>query len=135
VDKDPGNIKSMVSDSALLLLLIDDDPSVTDLLRLMLKPTFPNVRITNSGAEGLSMVKDLKPDLVILDLMMPDIDGWEICEKIRGFSGVPVLIISALDKPGMIAEALNSGANDYLIKPITANMLLGHVKKLLKSSE
>jgi DNA-binding response OmpR family regulator len=114
-----------------LLLVIDDDPSITELLRLMLLPSFSNVRITNLGMEGLVLIKEIKPDLVILDLMMPDIDGWEICSKIREFSSVPVLIISALDKPGMIADALNSGANDYLIKPVTSNMLLGHVKKLL----
>ncbi len=112
------------------ILVIDDDSAMTDLLEILLEPISIEVITANSGMNGVDEAKACDPDMIILDLMMPDVDGWHICKEIRTFSNVPILILSALDSPGLIAEALNAGADDYLIKPVTKNMLIARVNRL-----
>lgn len=114
------------------ILVIDDDPAMTDLLRLLLEPSSSNVFTANSGPEGIRLVKSENPDIIILDLMMPDMNGWQICKIVREFSNVPILILSALDSPGLVAAALDTGADDYLIKPVPSSVLLAHINKLVR---
>jgi len=113
------------------ILVIDDDPAMTDLLKLLLEPTSSCVMTANSGADGLQMVQNKQPDVIILDLMMSEMNGWQVCKSVRAFSSVPILILSALDSPGMVAAALDAGADDYLIKPVTSGVLLAHLNKLI----
>jgi len=68
---------------------------------------------------------------VLMDLMMPRMDGWKTCKAIRGFSSVPIIILSALDEPGMVATALDAGADDYLVKPVTSGELMAHIQRLV----
>ena len=117
------------------IVVIDDDTAMTDLLQILLETESIEVIATNSGQAGISKTKQFDPDLIVLDLMMPDVDGWQICKEIRGFSKVPILILSALDSPGLIAEALDAGADDYLIKPVTKSMLLARVNRLASRSK
>jgi len=117
--------------SHMKVLVIDDDPSMTDLIKMMLRSAASNVWTTNSGAEGIALAKSSGMDVIVLDLMMPEIDGWQVCKAVRVFSSVPILILSALDRPGMIASAMEVGANDYLIKPVASNALISHLKKLV----
>ena len=70
--------------------------------------------------------------MITLDLMMPDMNGWQVCKAVRGFSQVPILVLSALDSPGMVAAALDAGADDYLIKPVPSSVLLAHINKLVR---
>jgi two-component system KDP operon response regulator KdpE len=63
---------------------------------------------------------------------MPELDGWKVCEKIRGFSDVPILILSALGSPGSVAQALDAGADDYLIKPVHASLLASRLRTLVR---
>ncbi len=114
------------------LLVIDDDFAVTDLLTLLLKSQGFEVFATNNSAEGLSMIRDLEPDLVVLDLMMPEMDGWEVCRSVRQFSQVPIIILSALNDPSMIASVLDAGADDYLTKPTPSRVLVAHINRLAK---
>ena len=114
------------------LLVIDDDSAVTDLLSLLLKSQGFEVFATNNSAEGLSMIRELQPDLVILDLMMPEMDGWEVCRSVRQFSQVPIIILSALNDPSMIASVLDAGADDYLTKPTPSRVLVAHINRLTK---
>jgi DNA-binding response OmpR family regulator len=93
------------------LLVIDDDSAVTDLLSLLLRSHGFEVGATNNSTEGLSMIRDNSPDVVILDLMMPDMDGWQICKAVREFSQVPIIILSALNDPSMIASVLDDQAD------------------------
>jgi DNA-binding response OmpR family regulator len=116
------------------ILVIDDDPSMTDLLGLILRSTYATVIAANSGAEGVRLIQEQLPDLIILDLMMPDMDGMQVCEKVRKFSSVPILILSALDNPGTIAAALNAGADDFLVKPVACNMLIARISQLVRRS-
>jgi DNA-binding response OmpR family regulator len=116
------------------LLVIDDDSAVTDLLSLLLRSHGFEVGATNNSTEGLSMIRDNSPDVVILDLMMPDMDGWQICKAVREFSQVPIIILSALNDPSMIASVLDAGADDYLTKPTPSRVLIAHINRLLNRS-
>ena len=114
------------------LLVIDDDAAVTDLLSLLLKSQGFEVTATNNSADGLAMIRETQPDLVILDLMMPEMDGWEVCRSVRQFSQVPIIILSALNDPSMIASVLDAGADDYLTKPTPSRVLVAHINRLTK---
>jgi two-component system, OmpR family, KDP operon response regulator KdpE len=121
-------------DTLMKILVIDDDPSMTDMLGLILKSASAYVIAANSGTDGVRLTREQSPDLIILDIMMPDMDGMQVCDAVRKFSSVPILILSALDTPGTIAAALNSGADDYLVKPVACNMLLARIEQLIRRS-
>jgi DNA-binding response OmpR family regulator len=113
------------------ILVIDDDSAVTDLLSLLLKSQGFDVTATNNSTEGLNLVRENQPDLVVLDLMMPEVDGWEVCKAVRAFSDVPIIVLSALNDPSMIASVLDSGADDYLTKPTPSRVLVAHINRLI----
>lgn len=114
------------------VLIIDDDPAMTELVTLLLKTHGLDPYVANSGEEGLFMIKKVSPDVVILDLMMPYMDGWQVCTQARSFSSVPILILSALDSPGLVARALDGGADDYLVKPVPSGVLIAHLNTLVR---
>jgi DNA-binding response OmpR family regulator len=116
----------------MVILVIDDDPAMTDLLTLMLEPIYKSVVVSNHSTEGVEMAKKLSPDLIILDLMMPEMNGWDACLAIRKFSAMPILMLSALDNPNFVARALNAGADDFLVKPVACNILVAHINKLTR---
>jgi DNA-binding response OmpR family regulator len=113
-------------------IAIDDDPAMTDLLSLLLKSHGLEIYTSNNGEDGLQLVRTFNPDIIILDLMMPGKDGWQVCREVRTFSTVPIIILSALDNPGMVASALDAGADDYLIKPVPSGVLLAHLNNLTR---
>ncbi len=114
------------------ILVIDDDPAMTELLKLILQTAASDVYTANSGKDGVEIAKQYDPDVIILDLMMPEMDGWKVCKTIREFSRMPILILSALDTPGMVARALDAGADDYLIKPVPSGVLMAHLNTLVR---
>ena len=114
------------------ILVIDDDSAVTDLLSLLLRSQGFDVTATNSSTEGLTLIHETHPDLVVLDLMMPEVDGWEICKTVRAFSKVPIIVLSALNDPSMIASVLDAGADDYLTKPTPSRVLVAHINRLVR---
>jgi len=113
------------------ILVIDDDSAVTDLLSLLLRSQGFDVAATNNSTDGLSLIRENSPDVVVLDLMMPEMDGWQICKAVREFSQVPIIILSALNDPSMIASVLDAGADDYLTKPTPSRVLIAHINRLL----
>ena len=119
-------------EATMKILVIDDDPAMTDLLKLLLVPAAAEVIAANSGPEGIRLAFEANPDVITLDLMMPDINGWQVCKAIRKVSTIPILILSALDSPGLVAAALDAGADDYLIKPVPSSVLLAHINKLVR---
>jgi DNA-binding response OmpR family regulator len=114
------------------VLVIDDDPAVTELLTLLLKTTGFDVSAVNRAEEGVQLLRDQNPDLLLLDLMMPGMDGWETCRAVRAFSNVPIIILSALNDPALVARALDLGADDYLTKPAPSTVLVAHIHKLVR---
>lgn len=117
------------------MLIIDGDASMTEMLRLILEPDAFKVFAENSGPAGIEAARKLDPDIIILDLLMQGMDGWDVCHKIRDFSNVPILVLSAVNKPGYVAKALDNGADDYLIKPMPSNVLIAHLKKLTRRAK
>src|SRR3990172_9559814 len=85
-------------------LLIDDDPDLSVMLRTLLKGQDFDIRAVFNGKEGVDACREMNPDVIILDLLMPEMDGWQVCEQIREFSAVPILILSALGAPGSVAR-------------------------------
>ena len=114
------------------IIVIDDDTAVTDLLSVLLRSHGFEVQATNNSVEGLNLLRDQKFDLAILDLMMPDMDGWEICKEVRSFSQIPIIVLSALNDPSMIASVLDAGADDYLTKPTPSRILVAHINRITR---
>lgn len=117
---------------AIQVLLIDDDPDFSIMLRTLLRGRDFQVRSVFSGDDGVQACREFNPDIVLLDLLMPEIDGWEVCQQIRNFSDVPIMILSALGAPASVARALDSGADDYLIKPVRAGLLASRLRALIR---
>jgi two-component system KDP operon response regulator KdpE len=117
---------------AVEVLLIDDDPDLSIMLRTLLRGQDFQIQAVYSGTDGIQTCRESQPDVVILDLLMPEMDGWVVCERIREFSDVPILILSALGTPGSVARALDAGADDYLIKPIHASLLASRLRTLVR---
>ena len=117
------------------ILVIDDDPASTDLLRLLLTSYPAEVISTNFPAEGIELAKKHNPDLILLDLWMPEMDGRQVCKAIRQHSQVPILILSALDSTEIIAEVLDAGADDYLVKPVSQNILHAYIQKFARTNQ
>lgn len=122
-----GKVKMAVD-----VLLIDDDPDLAIMLRTLLRGQDIQIRAIFNGEEGIEACRDEQPDVIILDLLMPSMDGWEVCEKIREFCDVPILILSAIGSPGSVARALDAGADDYLIKPVHASLLASRLRALMR---
>src|SRR5512135_160580 len=118
-----------------VVLIIDDDSAMTDLLSAVLRANGYDPLVANGGRDGLRILRDCSPRLVILDLMMPDMDGWQVCRAARDFTSVPILILSALNEPSIIASVLDMGADDFLTKPCPSAVLVAHLKKLARRTE
>lgn len=116
------------------ILIIDDNSGITNLVHQLLRTQGYEVFSASNNDEGIQMIRDKAPDLVILDLMLPHQDGWDVCKAIRSFSNVPIMIMSALNGAVYVASALDMGADDYLVKPVPNNMLLARVRRLLQRS-
>jgi DNA-binding response OmpR family regulator len=113
-------------------LVIDDDVAMTEMLKAILEPKAFEVMTAKTAEEGIAAARIKNPDVVVLDLYMPEVDGWQVCRSIRQFSKVPILVLSALNKPGAVAQALDEGADDYLIKPVPSGVLIAHLKNLIR---
>ena len=116
------------------VLAIDDDPALVELLAIILTSQGFSVKTTTFGEEGVKLVREFDPDIILLDLMMPGMNGWEVCASVRKFSTIPILILSALDNPGNVASALDAGADDYLVKPVPSGVLVAHINNLTRRS-
>jgi DNA-binding response OmpR family regulator len=117
------------------VLVIDDDPDMTDLLSLLLKTRGFDVISCNNGEEGVQKARNDPPRVIILDLMMNGMDGWQVCAAIRKFSKVPILILTALDNPGTVVSALDAGADDFLTKPVSSGLLVSRLKTLTRRTQ
>jgi two-component system, OmpR family, response regulator MprA len=117
------------------VLIVDDDRKITGALRRGLSYEGYEVNVANSGAEGLSMARETRPDLVVLDVMMPGIDGLDVCRLIRRTDEVPILMLTAKDEISDRVAGLDSGADDYLVKPFAFEELLARVRALLRRRE
>jgi DNA-binding response OmpR family regulator len=114
------------------ILLIDDEHRMLELLGLLLKPHGFNCMKADNGKKGLEIIKRENVDIVLLDVMMPDMDGWEVCKKIRELSAIPVIMLTARTDKADIVKGLDFGADDYVTKPFDERELVARVNALLR---
>jgi two-component system, OmpR family, KDP operon response regulator KdpE len=114
------------------ILLIDDEPQITRVLRAALSAQNFDVRTANDSEEGLRLFREWSPDLVITDLMMPGMNGVDICRAVRATSSTPILVLSVRDHERAKVEALDAGADDYVTKPFGIQELLARVRAHLR---
>lgn len=116
------------------LLVIDDEPQIRKFLRISLSSQGYKVVEAGSGAEGLTQAALARPDLVVLDLGLPDMDGQQVLRELREWSAVPVLVLSVRASEVQKVEALDNGANDYVTKPFGIQEFLARVRALLRQA-
>jgi two-component system response regulator MprA len=117
------------------VLVIDDDEHILRMLRRVLRVADHQVKVALDGREGLALAGQIKPDLIILDIMMPGPDGFEICRQLRQRTKAPILMLTALASPDHEVEGLEAGADDYLVKPFGIEVLLARVRALLRRAQ
>jgi two-component system KDP operon response regulator KdpE len=116
------------------ILVIDDEPQILRALRTILTEKEFKVSIANRGEEGLNIAATQTPDVIILDLGLPDMDGVEVCKRLREWTQVPIIVLSARDNEKDKVNALDNGADDYLTKPFGIEELLARVRVSLRHS-
>jgi len=114
------------------LLLVDDAQAANVLLQRVLAQDGYEVRIASNGIEGLRLAYDFRPDLILLDVMMPGMDGWTMLQRLREFSDVPVVMLTALASGENLIDGLDGGADDYLTKPFSMAELKARIRAVLR---
>lgn len=114
------------------VLVVDDEPSITRTLRASFLASGYDVRTAQDGVSGLQLLEDWKPELLITDLAMPDINGIELCKRIREFSEIPIILLSVQEETESKISALDAGADDYVTKPFSIDELLARVRTALR---
>ncbi|RIK43034.1 MAG: DNA-binding response regulator [Chloroflexi bacterium] len=114
------------------VLVIEDDPDICELITLYAEKSGYTVNIAHNGVQGLAMFYDHLPALVILDIMLPELDGWEVCQEIRRFSNTPVIMLTAKGESYDKLKGFALGTDDYLVKPFDPNELMARIKAVLR---
>jgi two-component system KDP operon response regulator KdpE len=114
------------------ILVVDDEAQITRVLKTTLSSQGYGVRTASDGEEALQLMKGWAPDLVVTDLRMPNVDGLELCRRIRTESRIPIIVLSVKGEETIKVEALDAGADDYITKPFSVNELLARVRAALR---
>jgi two-component system KDP operon response regulator KdpE len=125
-------MKSTGNEQPAKILVVDDEPQITRVLRTALSTQGYDVRIAANGSEGADMARDWKPDLVITDVSMPEMNGVELCRELRADNRVPIIVLSVRNNERMKIEALDAGADDYVTKPFSIQELQARVRAQLR---
>lgn len=113
-------------------LVVEDDANIADLLRLYLEKEGFEVRIAPDGGKGITEFEKFNPDIVMLDLMLPVIDGWNVCREIRGMSKTPIIMLTAKGETFDKVNGLEMGADDYVVKPFEIKELLARIHAVMR---
>lgn len=114
------------------ILVIDDEQMITDVVKSYLEYNRFSVRVEHNGIQGLKAFYEYRPDLVVLDLMLPDLKGEEICKEIRRNARTPIIMLTAKVEEENILNGLDIGADDYMTKPFSGKQLVGRIKAVLR---
>ena len=117
------------------ILVVDDEPRFVRLVQANLLTEGYEVITGANGEEAIRQSAEAKPDLLLLDVMMPEVDGFEACERIRGFSNMPIIMLTAKGEEEQRVRGLDLGADDYIVKPFSANELLARVRSVLRRAQ
>ena len=114
------------------ILVVDDDKNICELLRLYLEKEGYNVILSHDGSEAVVKFNALSPDLILLDVMLPGLDGWQVCREIRKKSNVPIIMLTAKGETFDKVLGLELGADDYVVKPFDTKEIIARVKAVLR---
>ena len=114
------------------ILVVDDDTAISEMIGIVLKAEGFEPQFAGDGAEAIELFHDTRPDLVLLDLMLPGIDGIQVCAAIRAESGVPIIMLTAKGETTDVVKGLESGADDYIVKPFNPKELVARIKTRLR---
>lgn len=114
------------------VLIVDDDKNICDLLRLYLEKEGYSVILSHDGEEAVVKFNALKPDIVLLDVMLPGLDGWQVCQEIRKKSNIPILMITAKSDTFDKVLGLELGADDYIVKPFDSKEVIARIKAVVR---
>ncbi|WP_262173187.1 response regulator transcription factor [Saccharococcus sp. Marseille-Q5394] len=114
------------------VLVIEDDSYICDLINLYAEKSGYKVSVANDGATGLDMFHESPPDLVILDIMLPEMDGWEVCKEIRRYDKTPIIMLTGKGESYDKLKGFELGTDDYLVKPFDPNELMARIKAVLR---
>jgi DNA-binding response OmpR family regulator len=128
------DLDTMRNDARVRVLIIDDEPDTVTLLKLIFQREGFNVAGALSGQEALQKLETVRPALILLDLMMPEMDGWDTFSRLRQLTQAPVIVISALSQSDHIVRALKMGADDYVTKPFNNAEVIARSQALLRRS-
>jgi len=117
------------------ILIVDDDQNICELIRLYLEKDHFTTAIAHNGQQALELVATEKPDLILLDIMMPKLDGWQVCREIRKTLSTPIIMLTAKGEVFDKVLGLELGADDYITKPFDTKELLARVKAVLRRTE
>lgn len=117
------------------ILVVEDEPAVTDLLAYNLRKAHYDVLTAADGRAALQLATESKPDLILLDLMIPEVDGLDVCRELRKSSGVPIIMVTARGEEIDRVVGLEIGADDYVTKPFSVRELLARIKAVLRRAE
>lgn len=117
------------------LLVIDQDILGENFLKQTLNPNDYEVIKVNSSKEGIQTSQTWNPDVIIINLMQPAANGWKLCQRIREHNQVPILVLATVSDPKSIALWLDAGADEYLTKPFSSDILIAHLQKLTRRSK
>jgi len=119
-------------DTKVRILIVDDDSNICQLIKLYLEKEGYESRAVYNGKQALDVFREFTPNLVILDIMLPGIDGWQVCREIRKFSSIPIIMLSARDETFDKVLGLELGADDYVVKPFEPKELVARIKAVLR---
>ncbi|OZU89108.1 DNA-binding response regulator [Virgibacillus indicus] len=114
------------------VLIVDDEQRMLDLLTLYLEPYNYTCKTALESDEALKLLEEESFDIVLLDIMMPEMNGWDLCKEVRTFSDVPIIMVTAREQKGDIVKGLKLGADDYITKPFNEDELLARIEALLR---
>ena len=116
------------------ILVVDDDTNICELLRLYLEKEGYEVSLAHNGADAVTAFKELSPSLMLLDIMLPVLDGWQVCREVRKFSDKPIIMLTAKGETFDKVLGFELGADDYVVKPFDAKEVMARVKAVLSRS-
>jgi two-component system, OmpR family, KDP operon response regulator KdpE len=116
------------------ILVVDDETQITRVLKTTLSAKGYSIRTASDGAQALQEMRNWPPDLIITDLRMPNMDGLQLCQKVRAQSRIPIIVLSVKGEETIKVDALDAGADDYITKPFSVNELLARVRAALRRS-
>ena len=119
---------------AISVLIVEDDHNIAELLQMYLEKEGYAVSVAGDGGQGLAAFRNIQPDLVLLDVMMPVMDGWAVCKAIRGESQTPVIMLTAKGETDDKVSGLKAGADDYITKPFEMKEVLARIEAVLRRS-